>query len=194
VIFPPDFTHPEGKTAVAKIAAGVITTLSVAHRGVVQAGGCSGLWPLALAKYFKQVYTFEPAPINFRCLQANVALTGNIAAFPCALGETRQRVGMTRPKVGAGLWRVDGDGDVEMETLDDVLGDAVVDAIVLDVEGHEVQALKGAERIITRCRPLLWFEFMNNTAEIHDFLADHGYTVPVRGVGGDCYSMHVTHC
>jgi FkbM family methyltransferase len=187
VIFPPDFTFPKEKTVTAEVAAHTISALATQHRVVVQAGGCSGLWPLALSKYFDKVYTFEPATINFRCLQTNVALIGNITAFPCALGEKRQRVGLTRPKVGAGLWRVDGDGDVQMETLDGVITDPV-DAIVLDVEGSEVSVLRGAERIISTHHPLLWFEYLNHTEEIDAFLEAHGYTRPTRGIGGDCYS------
>jgi FkbM family methyltransferase len=194
VIYPPDFTFPKEKTVTAEVAAHTIATMASDHRVVVQAGGCSGLWPLALAKHFKQVYTFEPATINFKCLKANVASVGNIAAFPCALGDKRQGVGLTRPKVGAGLWRVDGDGDVPMVPLDDILGDVVVDAIVLDVEGSEVQALRGAERLITAHRPLLWFENIHNTQAIEAFVMAHGYTVPARGVGGDCYSIHTSNC
>jgi FkbM family methyltransferase len=181
---------PKEKTVTAHVAAKAIADLAPARRTVVQAGGCSGLWPLALAHYFEKVYTFEPEPVNFKCLQVNVSDARNISAFGYALGETRKSVGMTRPKAGAGLWRVDGDGDVDMVPLDGFLGDVLVDAIVLDVEGHEVQAMKGAERLIAAHRPLLWFEYTNNTEAIEEFVMARGYTLPVRGIGGDCYSIH----
>lgn len=190
--FPPDFTFPVQKTATAQIAAAGIAGLAPGLRVVVQAGGCSGLWALALAKHFERVYTFEPEPLNFRCLRANVVDTPNIEAFDFALGEARKNVGMTRPKPKAGLWRVDGDGDIPMVRLDDVIGEAV-DAIVLDVEGSEVQAWQGAERLIAACRPLLWFEYLQHTGAIDAFLAAHGYTKPAPcGVGGDYYSVHAS--
>lgn len=190
--YPPDFTFPAEKQVTAQVAAQCIAGLASGHRAVVQAGGCSGLWPIALAHYFARVYTFEPEPINFLCLEANVKATPNVSAFECALGDRSTSVGMTRPKVGAGLWRVEGEGDIPMHTIDHVLGDVAVDAIVLDIEGYEVQALRGAERVIERDRPVLWFEFLHHTADIETFLAEHGYTAPARGVGGDSYSIHHT--
>lgn len=191
-MYPPDLTYPAEKTATAAYAATSIAGLAPARRAVVQAGGCSGIWPLALAQHFEQVFTFEPEPTNFACLRANVATVPNISAYDYALGETRTCVGMTRPKAQAGLWRVTGDGDIQMVRLDDFLGDVAVDALVLDVEGSEVPAWRGAEQLIATHRPVLWFEFMNHTADIEAFLAAHGYTRPTHGIGGDCYSIHAS--
>jgi len=188
--YPPDFTFPKEKTITAHVAAMKVSDSVVFRRAAVQAGGCAGLWPLALSMYFGRVYTFEPDPVNFKCLQANVASTPNVSAFGCAVGDRHASVGLTRPKAKAGLWRVDGDGYIPMVPLDDVLKDAVVDAIVLDVEGLEVQALMGAERLIAANRPLLWFEYLHNTADIDAFLVSHGYAPPVQGIGGDWYSVH----
>ncbi len=187
--YPPDFTRPRYKEAVAAQAAACIAGLSVAHRAVVQAGGCAGLWPLALASRFAHVYTFEPAPSNFAALAENVAGVPNVTAFPCALGEAPQSVGLTRHKPKAGLWRVDGDGDIPMQPLDAVLAGVAVDALVLDVEGSEVAALNGAERLIAANRPLLWFEYATRQPEIDAWLAAHDYTAPTRGLDGDCYSV-----
>lgn len=192
MIFPPDFTFPREKAEIAKIAAKSIATLAPARGVVVQAGGCSGLWPLALAKYFRHVYTCEPNPVNFECLEANVAARPNITAFPYALGEKPAKVGLTRTKPGAGLWRVDGDGEIPMMALDDVLGDAAVDAIVLDVEGFELPALQGATRTIAAHRPLLWFECLRDPSALHAFLVAHGYTRPKQGIGRDYYTVHAS--
>lgn len=186
--YPPDFTRPGEKWFTAQLVAGAVARLAPGRRTVVQAGGCSGLWPLALAIGFARVYTFEPEPQNFACLAANVAHTPQIIAQQAALGATRGRVGLTRPRVGAGLWRVEGTGTIPRVALDDVL-DEPIDAIVLDVEGSEVQALQGAARLIATHRPLLWFEFLHQRAAIVDWLAGVGYTVPRPGVGQDWYSV-----
>ncbi len=77
-----------------------------------------------------------------------------------------------------------------MTTIDDAIGDIPIDAIVLDVEGLEVMALRGAERTIAAHHPLIWCEFLHNTVEIESFLRDHGYTAPVKALGGDVYSTH----
>lgn len=190
--FPPDFTFPKDKIVTAHVAAKMIADLLPERRTVVQAGGCAGLWPLALAHYFPRVYTFEPAPANFACLKANVAETPTIVAVQAALGATFGRVGLTRPRPKAGLWRVEGDGDIPLVPLDAVLGETPIDALVLDVEGSELAALRGAERLIARDHPLLWFEFTDHTAELTAFLADHGYGSRTKGVGGDMYSVHAS--
>ena len=190
--FPPDFTFPQAKAATAYVAAKVISALTPERRTVVQAGGCVGLWPLALSKYFQTVYTFEPAQTNFECLEANIASQGNIWAFRAALGATRKQVGLTRHKTQAGLWRVDGEGDIQMETLDGVLRDEPIDALVLDVEGSELPAWWGAERLIDTYHPLLWFEYLQNTPAIEAFMRDHGYAPPMCGIGNDYYSIHAS--
>jgi FkbM family methyltransferase len=192
MICPPDFTYPLEKWATAHVAARGIATVVTERRAVVQGGGCAGFWPLALAQYFGHVYTFEPAPTNFQCLQLNIAAAPNISAFPCALGDTQASVGMTRTKAQAGLWRVEGEGTIPMVTLDGVLGDVAIDALVLDVEGSELQAWHGAGRLIAAHRPLLWFEYLHQTAAIDAFLAAHGYTPPACGLGGDRYSIHAS--
>ena len=175
---PPDFTFAPHKIATAKIAAGIIATLSgmERRRNVVQAGGCSGMWPLALSKHFGHVYTFEAEPTNFKCLHANIEGVENISAFDCALSDTRQLVGLSRPKPRAGLWRVDGPGEILAVTLDDFLGDIEVDALGLDVEGSELSVLRGAERMITKHRPLLWLEMTTNVPAVDAWLVEHGYS------------------
>lgn len=47
---------------------------------------------------------------------------------------------------------------VKAVRLDDLLGDARFDFIKIDVEGFEYPALRGAEKLIRRCRPLIQFE------------------------------------
>lgn len=192
MIFPPDFTHPDDKRDVAELAAKCIAGLSANRRAVVQAGGCSGLWPLALSTAFNRVYTCEPHPVNFQYLEKNVATVPTITAFPYAVGDREALVGLTRSRAQAGLWRVDGDGEIPMRPIDDLVGDAPIDALVLDVEGGELAALRGAERVIDSHHPLLWFEFLHDTDAITDFLIAHGYARPARGIGADWYSVHTS--
>lgn len=190
--YPPDFACPKEKQVTAQVAAQCISGLAPARRAVVQAGGCSGLWPMALAHYFDRVYTFEPAPLNFEYLVRNISDVPNIRASDCALADRCGTSGLTRPKAGAGLWHLEGDGEVDVVTLDSLRFNEPIDAIVLDVEGAEVQAFNGAEQIITTHHPLLWFEYLHHTAEIDAFLAAHGYRPPERGIGADYYSIHAS--
>jgi len=193
MIFPPDFTYHEQKIATSIMAAKVIAALAPERRVVVQAGGCAGLWPLALANHFRKVITFEPAPGNFVYLRENTKDVANILAHNHGLGAEKKRVGMTRPKPKAGLWRVDGEGDTLIVPMDyefDFITN--LDALVLDVEGSEVDVLKGAEQTIAANLPLLWFEYLHHTSEIDAYLSDLGYVKPMSGFGNDYYSVHAS--
>lgn len=126
------------------------------RRVVVQAGGNCGLWPRALGKLFQFVYTFEPDPVNFRCLCAN-APAENVFKFNAALGVDRGCVDLGRNPKRVGSHYVSGTGPIPTLRIDDLALD-VCDLIYLDVEGYEQFALAGAAETITRCRPTIAVE------------------------------------
>jgi hypothetical protein len=47
----------------------------------------------------------------------------------------------------------EGEYIVEVNRLDDVLGDSNVTFLKMDIEGAELKTLHGAEKLIRRCRP-----------------------------------------
>jgi FkbM family methyltransferase len=66
---------------------------------------------------------------------------------------------------------------IPVVTLDDLCRGQTASFIKLDIEGMELEALRGGLRLITRCRPVVAFE-QNNTArlsETHDYLIGIGY-------------------
>jgi FkbM family methyltransferase len=145
------------------------STISICehHRTVFQAGGNIGMWPLRLSRAFKRVYTFEPVPATFRCLERNTRHATNILRFRSALGADHGVIRM-RPSVSSGTWRVDGGEEgvfeVPLTTIDSAQCDDV-DAIILDVEGYEVEALRGAARTIERCHPVIHVEELPRAQE-----------------------------
>jgi hypothetical protein len=75
---------------------------------------------------------------------------------------------------------------VEQKRLDSVISeDLDIDLIKVDVEGAELFALRGATRLLARCRPTLLFESTLSGLEVwnlspdalFDFLRDQGYRV-----------------
>ncbi len=191
MVVPADVTYLARKVKQAETAAAIIAALThQRRRTVVQAGGCIGLWPLALSQHFARVYTFEVNYENFAALCENTHEVANISAHWAALGDCRRYVGLSRPRAQAGLWHVDGDGDIPMVPLDGLPLDGPIDALVLDVEGSELAALNGAEKVVSTYRPLLWFEYLQHTADLNSWLAAHGYCPPkIGGVGHDRYSF-----
>lgn len=153
---------PEMDRGAAAAVFRTITDLDIAYRYcakfdvAIQAGGNCGVWPAAMGLKFKTVYTFEPDPVNFRCLCAN-APAGNVIKFNAALGIARGTVGMTQRPDNCGALQIDGVGSIPTIRIDD-LGLEVCDLIYLDIEGFELAALRGGRQTIDRCRPVIAVE------------------------------------
>lgn len=122
-----------------------------------QAGGNCGLFPLELAKYFKQVITFEPDPQNYDALIANTKDVKNIAAVACALGQEHGEIAMEVEPGNCGASYVTDGGWIERRKLDE-LPFKSCGLIYLDVEGYEEFALRGAEETIKRFTPAIVVE------------------------------------
>lgn len=194
----PAFDHnPAGarhKMASGLPALDLTVELCERHRTVVQAGGNVGVWPVRLAKWFTRVLTFEPTPETFHCLRRNVVRhlgAGTcVEMYPSALGSYVGTV-MMRPSVSAGTWRV-MDRDAKVEGLVEVPITTIdaaqltdCDAIILDIEGHEVEALRGAAETIARCHPVIHVEMLPRSADrIASHIAALGYRL-ARSHGGD---------
>jgi FkbM family methyltransferase len=129
----------------------------VKKRGTaLQAGGHIGIFPNHLASRFKQVYTFEPDPLLYACLRRNVVenVQGCNAALSSLIGRARFRSNVG----GTGAIDEAGDDWVDVVPFDSLEVD--VNFIHLDVEGHEVEALLGCQRVIERCSPVLQLEVL----------------------------------
>lgn len=152
------------------------------REGCIQAGGACGVWPHRLARDFIRVWTFEPLASNLECMAVNLDEVENVEVFYGALGsvdpleminaggafmvEMAQHPNETR---NAGSYQVDRmvplndaapEGPVPIAYALDMFEDEELDIslIVLDVEGSELLALRGAERMIRRHRPTIVVE------------------------------------
>lgn len=140
----------------------VILKLVAGRDTVVQAGGNCGVWPRALAPYFKRVITFEPDPANFTCLLHNTRGLPNVTQFNYALSDEVGRGVMDTPdhetnNCGALQFVPTDGGGIPTMRLDS-LRVTPCDLLYLDIEGFELFALKGAYETIDRCRPVIALE------------------------------------
>jgi FkbM family methyltransferase len=178
----PDYDHaPEacyGKLMRRITDADITTTLCREHRTCIQAGGHVGFWPKRLSKSFERVITFEPDPALYKCLERNNQLIGNITALPLALGSRLNTVKFDRHcSAGSGKISEWGSYEVLMSTID-AWADREVDAIILDVEGYELEALKGAVETIAQCNPVIHVEGLpRKSPQLHAHLVDLGYVL-----------------
>lgn len=140
----------------------------------VQAGGYCGIFPRCMSQMFKTVYTFEPDPINFHCLVYNNPIP-NVVKFQAALGEKHEMISMhyINPN-NAGEKRVYPDKESYIPTLRiDDLYLSHCDLIMLDVEGYEMNALRGSIQTLLQFRPVVSVEDTNE--RIDNYLFGMGY-------------------
>ena len=152
----------------------------------VQAGGNCGVFPKYLSPLFGTVYTFEPHPDNFHCLASNVP-EANVIKMQAALGERHGMIHMElteREKTNYGAFYMRDGGDIPVLLVDDLHLDTC-DLIILDIEGAEGEALRGAAHTIRRFHPTLLLEEKGlsvryGKASVEEWCVQQGYTVVDR--------------
>ena len=169
---------------------------------VVDIGANIGLRAIAFARAARhgRVIAFEPHPVSFERLKAHAEANALAHLTPVRLGigNARQVVRLfevvgTNP----GMNRIIADpeaGDrfasreIEIDTLEHALGAlgvAGVTHIKIDVEGYEMEVLRGSEAVLLRDRPALFIELDDDNlrdqgssaADLVGWLEARGYKV-----------------
>ncbi len=134
-----------------------------------------------------QIYAFEPVPSTFEILKSNTELNQftQISLNQFALGNKAEFVTIYPEKDnrgGASILNHQSEKGIQIEVkkLDDLNIDTTINVIKIDVEGFELDVLKGAINTIKKDKPKLIIEHSidrNNTAEqfeIYNWLLDLG--------------------
>ncbi len=111
-----------------------------------------------------KVIAFEPQFKIYRELHHNLILnrcTHNVISLRLAVGEEEKWVEMTeRDPANEGMTTIGNGGDpVHMITLDSLNLDNI-SLLKMDIESYEFQVLKGAEKTLKRCKPVIVFEIL----------------------------------
>jgi FkbM family methyltransferase len=131
-----------------------------------------------------RVIALEPDAPNRRQLESNLAVNGltNCTIIPAAAWSKPGEIGWHSDDVP--VWRrVDrtpGGGSVRAVTVDAVasdLGLREVNWIKMDIEGAEVEAIKGAEQILKRFRPVLFIEIHETLEQVKGLPGGLGYSI-----------------
>ncbi len=97
-----------------------------------------------------KVYAYEPHPLNIMALRKNTEINNaqNIVIIGAAVGSTPSKLFLSKHPNGAIIDRSDKTIQVDVVTLDDQLPLIKPDFIKIDVEGHEIEVLKGAKKCL----------------------------------------------
>ena len=137
------------------------------------------------------IHSFEAMPTIFEELKRNIALIR--ARFPNVKIATHAAAVSSKPGVlrmelpggfdtNRGLAKVGDSGEIEVPaiTLDDVFHDDIkIGVMKLDVEGHELAVLQGAEKMFAskRIRDCVFEEHRPFPTDVTTWFEEHGYTV-----------------
>lgn len=142
---------------------------------VLDVGAYLGYYSLLAARQVGpegKVYAFEPDPLNSYWLEYNIKMSGhfNIVPIKKAISNQRSLIQLYRHPHDASMSsfvnRAGFEPGIKIEcvSLDDFLTEKQVDVIKLDVEGMEIKALKGMQRLIKRSHTMTLFVELNPLA------------------------------
>jgi len=136
---------------------------------VIDCGANHGFSTVLFAKWAGEegrVFAVEPLPHNMEILKRNLLLSErtNVSCHNVAAGARREGVQITTHPNGTIQRKASNQRTimVPVERLDEIVGGTRIDFLKVDVEGFELDVLRGAERILSS-RPRL-------DLELHVFL------------------------
>jgi FkbM family methyltransferase len=155
---------------------------------MLDVGANIGNHSVFLAEHFDAVHAVEPSPRTFKVLSMNASLASNIQCHQIAASDSNGQVTFRQETVNVGYSRIvdaplsDAIIEVKCWKLDDYFHEAEdISLVKIDVEGHEARAIKGMEKILQKCSPIVVFEqhfagFINGKSEVIELLKENGYT------------------
>ena len=148
---------------------------------------------------FGNILALEPDPVNFEKLQRYVStldsnITNKINLLQLAAGVRKEKVYFQATGTGASSVVDTGTLEVDSVSLDEVLNDSLPTYIKMDIEGAELDALAGAQRLISQANPLLAicvYHMQNHLWKIPLFIHSLGsqYSFFLRPHGEDCLDL-----
>jgi len=170
---------------------------------VIDGGACIGDHSVAYAEKVGpagRVFAFEPYPNALVCLQLNTSRLPQVVALPLALDDAFRQRELRVNAHNAGMTRMAQTGAYGFSCVPlDCFHFERVDFIKLDLEGMELAALRGAQRILQKHRPVVVVETgsqLRRYGTTHDelvaFMASRGYhceALPEERPGDSVYDV-----
>ena len=149
---------------------------------VLDIGAWVGTWTMKINPFCGRVVAFEPDPLHYECLVKNVP--EEVETHQLAVGNDKKMISLSEDNFTQAK-RVVGEGNIPMVTIDS-LNFTDVDLIKIDVEGYEMEVLKGADKTLQNVKYLM-IELNNNSKkygssnlEIEKYLRKKGFRTMIK--------------
>lgn len=104
----------------------------------------------------KKIFAFEPDSTNFTALQKSTQDTGYCVCLQEGVWSSESTLRFSAGKaLSSKVSENEGDEIIHLTTIDEVVANDAVTFIKMDVEGAELEALKGAKKTIATHKPVL---------------------------------------
>jgi FkbM family methyltransferase len=160
----------------------------------IDVGSNVGSYAIWAAELGAEVIALEPAEDTFALLEENVALNGYpIRTVRAAAGAAPGTARFTSGRDCVNRLDPEGASETAVVTIDSVIGNRTVAGMKVDVEGFEIDVLRGCERALSQQRVRLIQLEWNSTSmqavradrrPVADLLAGHGYRLYRPDPGG----------
>lgn len=173
---------------------------------ILDVGANIGTWSIPLAIKNRKVYSFEPYDSSFYALCGNIFINKKeniiIPNHVALIDDSNKKTCMMLPETvnigGCKLIEcseINNEQKYSLRTIDSYEFEKI-DFIKLDVEGQELNVLKGSIKTITKCKPIIFFEcwsvdsnhwnnIPNTYYELFDYIKSLGYIVNKVNIDGN---------
>ena len=183
----------------------IIDRFADKSKDALDIGVYRGVYSYKLSPYFKKIHSFEPNPLLFPYLERNLKkIITNIQLYNMALSDKNGKIDLKLPlrsksifkdnieelfKLGAAsihpkkTFNKFRNIPVQISKLDNIKLGNNIKFIKIDVEGHEIEVLKGAEKTIKDNLPVLLIEIekRHNQRNVEDSIST------INEFGYKCY-------
>lgn len=146
---------------------------------IVDCGASEGIWALSVVSKVKKIYLIEPQPEFIETLKRNFRPwieEGRAEIIEGATGSVDGTCSLSLSEQDADIGQsvqYDAQGKTRVHKLDTLFRDKKITYLKADVEGFEMELLKGAADIVKRDKPkiaITVYHFQNDWQEMKNFL------------------------
>ena len=166
-------------------------------RVCIDVGSHIGTHSIPYSKIFDEVYSFEANIDNYKFLEENIILNrrNNIKSFNLPISDKIKKIKIVRhsnDNTGCFTTEETESEGISTEFLDN-FDIENLDFIKIDVEGKELEVLKGGSKLIEKWKPLIQLEMNYLSSKFHreiiDFIQNLGY-VKYKTINNDVFFQH----